>query len=176
MIYRSCIMFWCMFGPVKQQWKDTVLSMTFWFHTGLQGRAERRHVSLPVVWCQQTASAVTLSSLKRLFTWISSITLMPQRQPEQHEPTASSSYQAKNNSDSNWYKYISFWSRPPPKALHPPRLSFVCLFSFRDSRRHCAKVAFVCDDPTEQLSWVWSAEIQEVGPLFNPRFVINGDT
>lgn len=32
----------------------------------------------------------------------------------------------------------------------------------------CAKVVFVCDGPAEQLSWVWSAGIQEVGLLFNP--------
>lgn len=81
----------------------------------------------------------------------------------------------KNNSDSNWYKYISFCicTSPPHRQR---RLSFVCLFSFWNSRRRCAKVAFVCDDPTERLSWVWSAEIQEVGLLFNPCFLINGDT
>lgn len=51
--------------------------------------------SLPVVPCQQTVSAMTPSQLKRFFTWISSITLMSQRQPKQHRPTVSSSYRAK---------------------------------------------------------------------------------
>lgn len=39
-----------------------------------------------------------------------------------------------------------------PPVAGPRRLSFVCLFSFWNCRLCCAKVAFVCDDPTEWLS------------------------
>lgn len=125
--------------------------------------------SVLLVSCQQTAIAVTPSWLKRFFTWISSITLMFQRQPKKNIPTVCSSYHVK-------ITVTAFDINTFPPVAGCSCLSFVCLFSFWNSRLCCAKVAFVCDDPAEQLSWVWSAEIQEVGLLFNLCFVINGDT
>lgn len=95
--------------------------------------------------CQQAASGVTSSEPERCFTWISVITQRLRQQPKQHVPTVRTRHRAKITVDA-----IDINIFPP--VVGPLSYSFVCLFSFWSSGLCCAKVAFVCDGPAEQLS------------------------
>lgn len=94
---------------------------------------------------QQTASGVTPSEWERCLTWISFITLTLRQQPKQHVATVSTWHCGKiaaGTIDINIF----------PPVVGPPSYSSVCLFSFWSPALCCAKVAFVCDGPAEQLS------------------------
>lgn len=118
------------------------------------------HISRqPSVWRHQST---------RCFTWISFITQTLRQWLKQHVATVCTQHCGKITAGA-----LDINTFPP--AVGPPSYSSVCLFSLWSPTLCCAKVAFVCDGPAEQLSWVWSAGIQEEGLLSNP-LVINGDT
>lgn len=110
--------------PMK--WKDTLLFMTWWFHTSLQNAVDVVFPSCGV--SRQSGPRRHLNRRDSSHGFPPSPSC-PRDKHKQHEPTRWLVASGKNNSDSNWYKYVSFCSCPLPPHR---RLSFGCLFSFRN--------------------------------------------
>ena len=96
---------------------------------------------------QQAASGVTPSERQRCLTWISFIALTSRAAAKTARTVATVSTQRCGKITAGAIDINIF-----PPAVGPPSYSSLCLFSLWSPSLCCAKVAFVCDGPAEQLS------------------------
>lgn len=132
MIYRSCIIFWCMF-PINEPNETTMkgygvihdLLVSHW-PAGPCGTLPRKSSRCMVSADSQRRDAIVTEEILHLDFLHHPSTLMSQRRPKQHEPTVSSLYQAKitvTAIDINIFPSEAPQSSPPP-------MSFIRVFIF----------------------------------------------